>query len=680
MTTGPKPMDDNTFQSVIRARVDDAVAYCGSDLARDNERAIKFYKGDVSDVLPSVDGRSKVVSRDLRDTILAVMPSMVRIFLSREKAVEFEPVGPEDEQWAAQATDYANHIIFKDNSGFTTLYGAMKEAMKSRLGVVKVWWDESTKVSAERFERQDDLTFQAHSMDGEIIEHEEVEGGVDPQTGQPIVLHSYTVKRTSKTGKVCIEGVPFEEFVIARDARSFDRPSIIGHKRHVKVGDLVAMGYDFDEMLELSTSSPDESLDEAKAARSPDEWGDDDEGAGDPASRDVLYGEFYTFVDADGDGILEMRKVCTAGDAYKVVLQEIVDDHPFAIWCPELEPHSAIGLSFYDCLDDIQVIRSQLLRLALDGLSQVVTPRLQVDPQGGVDLKALLENRIGGVVMGRTGAINPITTDKAAPQAAMEAYRLMGEVRQERTGQNQASMGLEADALQSTSRIAANALVQSAQSRVEMIARIYAETGFRRLMRLILRLTHRYQDRERVIRLRNKWVPMNPQQWNPDMDVSVNVGLGNGNPEERAVFLQGFLQIQQSVMQQMGPVNPLVNFDKIRNTLEDLCEVGGRMPDRYRISAEEWAQIQQQMAMQPPQPPKPDPAMLLAEAENKKADAALVKAQSGGMTELLKDDRERDEYEAKYVIDALKAGINPEAVLNIIRMARQATPSIVTGG
>lgn len=666
------PMDDTALQRLVTARIEAAISYTDDRIGTDNAKAMRYYRGDVSEDLPTVEGRSSVVSRDLRDTVQAIMPSLTRIFLSSEKPVEFAPVGPEDMEAAEQATDFVRFVCTVDNAGFSTLYDAMKAGLYQKPGgIVKAWWDESAEVTAQRFEGVDEATMQAHGMDpdAEIIEHE-TDG----------LTHSYTVKRVTRKGKARIEGVPADEFLIAGDARSFDRPSLIGHKTTRRVGELVAMGYDFDQMLELAS---DEGESEEETARNV-VWSHDDDADNDPAMREVVYVEAYMLVDADGDGILEMRKVCTAGEQYKILQQEIVSDHPFAVFCPEPMPHTAVGENIHDSVADIQRIRSNLMRLALDGIAQVVTPRLQVDPTGQVDLKTLLDNRIGGVVIGRTGSITPLMTDKAAPQAAMEAWRAMGEVLQSRTGQNSASMGLEADALQSTSRIAANALVQSAQSRVEMIARIYAETGFKRLYKLVLRLVTQHQDRERVIRLRNKWVPMDPRAWSPDMDVTVNVGLGHGNVEERAMFLQSFLQIQQAAMQQLGPQNPLVNIDKVRNTLEDLCELGGKVPERYLVSAEEWAQVQQQMAQQPQQPPKPDPAEIIAQAEVQKVQAQIARdnaqAQFEQQRELLKDDRERDKVEADIVIRCLEKGINPDAVLTIIRQQRQATPSVIPGG
>lgn len=658
-----EPMDEDTFQTIVRARIDAAAAYADGDLATARERATRYYRGDVSDDLPQIEGRSGVVSRDLRDTVLAILPSLIRMFVGSEKVVEFDPVGPEDEQAAKQATDYANYVFRKANNGFLILHSAFKDALLQRTGLVKVWWDETATVDAEKFTGIDPAALAMFQQDpsAELLDVTQDETGA-----------SFTLKRTTRKGRVRVEAMPPEELIIARDARSFERPSLIGQRTVKTVSDLVAMGYDFDEMLALSGDVAETEEDEAR--RFDGSYSDDE--ALDPAMREVEYVEAYLLVDFDGDGIAELRKVCMAGEVRKVLHHEIVSDHPFADFCPEPEPHTAIGLSLFDCLDDIQLIRTQLLRLGLDGLASTVTPRLGY-LEGRVNLKQLVDARPGGLVgMQTPDSVFPLAKDAGAPAMAMDAYRQMGELRQERTGQNAASMGLSPDLLQSTSRIAANEMVQQAQSRVEMIARVFAETGMRRIFRLILRLSSRYQDRETVTRLRNQWVAVDPRAWNADMDVSVNVGLGTGNTEERAVFLQGILQIQQQVMQQGGPQNPWFNAEKVRNAIEDLCEVGGRLASRYVVTQDEWAQLQQQQAQKPPQPPKPSPEEMLAQVQaqsiQQDAQNKREKLQFDQVMERMRDDRERDKTEAGVILDCLKANIDPAMVLGYLRQHRAA--------
>ena len=409
-------MDDDKFQSIVRSRIQSAVDYVDSDLAPDRERATRFYLGDMKKEAPAPDGRSKVVSRDVRDTVQGIMPSLMRIFMSSEKVVEFQPYGPEDEESADQATDYCNFIVRNDNPGFMVLHSAFKDALIRKTGIVQVWWDKQERVIAKRFEGIDDETFallmqEQEGSEAEVLDHEQ-----DEQTG----THGFTIKAVKRKGKMCIAAVPPEELIIARDAASFDDAALIGRRSYRTVGELVAEGFDYEEMLNLAGDRA--GADEEVLARN--NGFDDSEDKIDPSLREVLWCDVFIRCDADGDGITEIHRVQTAGTNYKIKRRDLVDDHHFADFCPEPEPHRAIGESLADCLDDIQLIRTQLLRLSLDGLAQTVTPRLGYLTNGGVDVKQLLDNRVGGVVgMTRPDGVFPLTTDKGAGRLAGAAAR-----------------------------------------------------------------------------------------------------------------------------------------------------------------------------------------------------------------------------------------------------------------
>jgi hypothetical protein len=686
-----KPLDDDEFNRYVASRIADAVDYIDDEIAEDRETATRFYHGDVSEYLPSIKGRSTVVSYDVRDTVLRILPSLLRIYASGKKAVEFCPEGYEDVEGAAQATDYCNHIFYNDNDGFDFLHSAFKDGLVRKLGIGKVWWETETKVEARRYEGLDDDSFAAFVAEAESVEGVDITEHEARADAQGLLLHDFTVETRKTGGKACVEALPPEEFLIDRRAKTNgEGASILAHRCYKRVGELAAMGYDFDEMLELSGNGESFAVNEERNARNPfDDFQSDDDG-GDPAMRTVLYIEAYVRCDADGDGVLEWRKVCCAGTTYKVLHQELVDDHPFAFFCPEPEPHTFFGLCPADMTMDMQLNRTQMLRLHNDSLAQVVTPRTIALTNAGLNMQQVADNRIGAIIQAnRPDALTPAPTDKSAPAAAMAAYQAFGEIIRDRTGINQASMGLTPDALQSVSRIAANEMVQQGQQSTEMIARFFGE-GMRRVFRLLLRLVTRYQERERIIRLRNKFVPMNPRQWSPDMDVQINVGLGTGNVEEKAAFFREILQIQQQIMQAAGPQNPWVDAEKIRATLEDAVESSGRQFERYFLSSDEWAQMQQKMQQQPLEPPKPDPAEMIAQVESKKIEADIqnqrektqadiqaktAKMQADDLHERMRDDLARDKLDADIVMQAAKMGIQPEQTLAFIQRQRALSAS-----
>lgn len=633
----PEPMDEGRFQAVVSRRVESAIAYA-EQLATDREKATKYARGDISDDLATIPGRSSVVSMDLRDTAMEILPSLMRMYFGQGDPVEFEPKGQEDEEGARQATDYANYIFTKRNNGFMVCWAAFSDALYRRSGPVKVWWDSSESMSAQRYENIDPETFQMMAAAAE----ESGEQIIDPEADEQGNV-SFTLQTVKKDEGMRVEAMPPEELIYTPNAKDLERPLLIGQHTRKTVGELVALGYDYEEMLELSDEG--DEFDIEDQARRQEDAGDD--GDDDPTAREVTYVEAYTLIDKDGDGIPELRKVCCVGENYKVAKDEIVSDHPFANYVPYPEPHTAEGQSLFDVLKDLVLIRSQLLRLGLDGLGSVITPR-QAYRRGAVDLKQLQDARVGGLVgcQDPMSDIVPIQTDKSAPQMAMQAYEQMGAVRQQRTGQNPASAGLTPDILQNTTRIAANEVVQRAQAHVELIARMFGQ-AHKRMFKLILQGVTHYQNKTDTIRLRGKWVPMDPRTWNPDMDVSTNVGLGNGNVEERMMAAQTVLQIQQAIMQAAGPENPWVNAEKIRKTLFDLVSVTGRPPESYFLSADEYQQMQQAKAQQPQQPPEKDP---LVQAEEVKAQAKL-------QSDARQQDIHRDIESDKMILGAMKEAI-----------------------
>lgn len=680
-----KDMDEK-LQRVVRVRIEDAIEYADSEVSKDREKATKYYKGDISDDLPQQPGCSGVVSRDLRDTVQDILPSLMRIFAGSEKPVEFAPTGQEDEEAAEQATDYANYILKKDNSFFLTTHSIFKDALLRKAGIAKVRWMDEETAYAQNFAGISPDVFGVFAAEAEASPFAEISEVEQDDKGNL----SFKVTTRKKKGRVCYDAVPPEEFIISRDARDIETATLCGHRCYKRVYELVGMGYKREKVLDLAGEYDDLTLNGEADAREVDGSGFDDDHETDDDMRQVLYVEAYTRYDLDGDGIAERLKVITLGPAYEVQTSEMVKDHPFADFCPEPEPHTFYGECIADAVMDLQLIRSHLLRLGLDGLSAVVFPRPWY-VEGQVNVKSLLDPK-AMVAMRVPNAAGMFPTDKAAPQMAMEAFRQIGEVRAERTGQNQASMGLEPDALQSTSRLAVNALTQRAQARVEFIARVFAEHGFRRVYKLILDLITRYQDKERMIKLRGKWVPMDPRQWSPEMDVEANVGLGTGNSEEKLAFLTQFLQMQQAIMAQAGPNNPWVNPEKIRNALEDLCEAAGRMASRYVMTTEEWQQAQQAQQQQGGQQDKQDPAMLMAQAEMAKSQASIqnqqqktqadiaqksAELQNKTQSELLADDRERDKFEAQVIIESISKGIDPDFVFERMQMRRMATPTQV---
>jgi len=689
-----EPMDDADLESLVGSELTDATSFVDSELSPVRARAIQYYRGEPFG--NEEEGRSQVVSTDVRDTINGVMPSLMRVFFGSKKVVQFVPRGPEDVASAEQATDYVNFIFTQDNNGFLLCHSVFKDALRGALGVAKYYWEEKVEVKTEHYSGLDEssltLLLNEPGVVGSAVQSMDdpsYQPPVDPMTGAPVVdpmtglpppapqIYSVELKRETKDGRVVVEAVPPEEFLIDRRARSVEDATLVAHRRMMRVSDLVALGYDEDEVrsqmgaFELDTN--DEYIARNPYAESYGPGGTQDD-------KRVLYVEAYVRVDFDRDGISELRKVCTIGPGYKVVMNEPCSHRPFATFCPDPEPHALIGLSIFDMTADLQRIKSAIMRNMMDSLSLSIHPRIGV-VEGQANMDDVLNTEVGGVIrMRQAGAVQPFSVPFVG-QAAFPMLEYLDSVRETRTGMSKAAMGLDAGALQSTTRAAVAATVSAAQQHLELIARVFAETGMRALFKGILKLVVENQDHPRVVRLRNRWVPIYPRSRNSGMDVEVDVALGGGTEEQQVAVLTSIAQKQEQILQTMGPQNPLVSPQQYRNTLARLVQVSG-----FKNADEFFSNPATMPPQPPPPPPPPDPAMILAEVERQKIMADIQNKQAElemkRQQMLLEDDRARDKQEAELMLRAyevqLKYGtqLDLDAIRAMTERPRVASPSV----
>jgi hypothetical protein len=609
-------MTEEELQTTVRSYITDAIQYIDDDISPIRAESTKYYKGDPFG--NEVDGRSQVVSRDVRDSVQAVLPSMMRVFFGSEKVVEFVPRSGEDIAMAEQATDYLNYVIQQDNEAVAIFYSVFKDALMNKGGFIKWWWDDSIEVHTHTFENLDEgalgLILQEDGVEAVSVEARPAPGINEQQAqmmqaqGMPVPqIYDVEIKRQRKRNRVKIETMPPEEFLVDAAATSLDDAMIVGHRTMATVSSLVALGYDR-KMLEEHLS------DEVAFTGTDEYWARyNDRASMSPLSayerRRVLYVEAWCYIDYDGDGIAELRRVCTVGDGYKVVNNESADEIPFAMFACDPEPHVFFGSDLADLTKDIQRIKSAVLRGMLDSLSFALYPRTGV-VEGMVDIDDVLNPEVGSIIrMRQPGMVQQLDVPFLGKEAfPMVAY--LDDMKESRTGQTAASQGLDPDVLQSTTRAAVTATIRGAEQHLEMMARLFAENGFKRLFKGLLRLIITHQDRERVVRLRNEWVPVDPRVWDSSMDCTVNVGLGSGMTDERLAVLNQVVIRQTEALEKLGPNNPLVGLGNIRNTLAKMLEISG-----YKDTDQFFKPLPVDWQPPPPEPPPPTPEELLAQAQ-----------------------------------------------------------------
>lgn len=616
------PMDEEKVRSVVRELINGAITYVDEELTPKRERATKFYRGEPFG--NEEKGRSQVVSTDVRDTVLGVMPSLMRVFHGPERTVELVPGRAEAVQAAAQATDYLYYIYNEDNPGFMETYNWLLDGLVRVVGVMKWWWEETSRTE----------TYQLSGLTAEQVKLLEAEEGVSYKilrqteaTPDTPPLFDCEVTREVREGRARFKTLPSEEAFWNRDARSVEEATIFGHRRVLTVGQAYEQKIaEWDMLVENAGQSTELEFNTEKLAR--DDTAEavtgEDTTTADPSSRPIEVCEVWVRIDQNGDGIPELRKYWTIGEGRVVVDPEgeLVNCRPFAIFCPYPEPHVLGGLSMANMTEDIQRIKSALLRSNLDSLGLAIHPRTWF-VEGAVNPKDVMNTETGAVLRVKApGMVGEFPHD----YVGKESFPLLGymdEVKEQRTGQTKASNGLDADALQSSTKAAVAATLSAAQARTELLARIFAETAFRSLFKGLYQLVRENQDRARMVRLRGEFVEVDPRPWDADMDVRVVVALGAGLTEDKMNLLAMILTEQKALLQALGPNNPLVSLAHYRNAFARMIELGGfRDVDSYikQFTEQQAAQLEQQAAQSPP---PPDPAMLVAQAEAEKAQADI---------------------------------------------------------
>ena len=643
--------NEEELQGVLKSEMDDAKDFI-DQIDEDRADATDYYLGNSPTAQSSM--QSEFVSTDVRDSVLFMLPSIMRTFFGTTKIVEFIPHGPEDINLAKQQTDYINYVIQQKNPGFKVLYDAFKDALIRKTGYVKAYWDDSITASTHEYTNISPEAYQAITLDPnvEVIE-EKIEMQsmtiMNPETGEEMTQEtpaSYDVKirRIKPKDQVVIEAVPTEEVLISRHARDLNSSPYVAHRMVKTVSDLVAMGYDKEQMEQFagSGSAVEEDSYDLEQARNPyaDFSGVD---RADSNSKNVLYVEHYVFYDLDGDGIDERIRVCTVGNGLNIVNATPWDDLPITLFCPDPEPHTSIGSCPADYLMPIQAAKSQIMRDTLDSLGHAIFPRMGI-VEGQVNIDDVLNTDIGQPIRMRApGMVQPFSV----PFVGKEAFPVLSyldEAKENRTGVSKASAGLNAEALQSTTSAAVSATMSGAQGRVELICRHFAD-GMKDLFKLVNSLVIKHQEGQDMMRLNNEFIPVDPRYWDADKDMVVNVGISKNSDEEKFQVLTALSQKQEQIMQTLGPNNPLVNLQQYANTLTKMIEMAGFKDATTFINT-----TVPPMPPQPQEPAKPSPEEMLAQAEAMKAQnlaqKAIIDAETDRMKIIMDDDRNRDEHEA----------------------------------
>lgn len=593
-------MTDLDLCKIVSSLVKDAEAYRDQQ-APDRIRAMEYYDGEMKDT-PSDDGRSKVVSRDVRGEIKKVLPSILRIILGNDKVVEYQPVGQGDEQMAEQATDYVNYLAFPESNGPDAVHDAIDDALRVRNGIIKWYQEKVTEVKVSEHSGLDDMAFAqlVSGDDVEVLAHTEREEMIEgPQGPAPVKAHDVKIKRKTQISRSRLRAVKPEDFLIHPDATCIEDSPVVGENVRLKRSDLVAMGYDrkaIDDLPAAGGDSLDQDIEEQTRRR--DIFYRDDPAA--KAMQEIEYYELLVRVDYDNDGIAELRRLIFAGGLTEKYLLENDewDDVYYADIVCERRPHQWEGNSVADDIMDIQRIKTVLLRQTLDNLYWQNNPQPTVQEGVIVNPEAVTNPAFGQPIRVKQGTdARAALAYNQVPFVADKSFQMLSyldEEKHDRTGISDASSGMAQDALQNMTAKASAMIEQAGIGQTEMMVRTIANC-LRPVFKGLLKLVIQHQDKPRTVRMRKQWVEYDPRTWNADMDATVNTGLGAGTRERDMMMMQIITGLQEKIIASFGADNPLVKPDQLYNGIAKTVEAAGlKSPDLY-FTKPDPQEVQQRM-------------------------------------------------------------------------------------
>ena len=660
-------LSKDQVKNLISVEATKALTYVDTDLRNRRERILDYIHLRMPD-MPTKKGRSKVVDGTVSSQLDLIMPGLMRIVSGGSVLGEYEATTSEDDDMAREATDFVNQIVFRiDNDGPSLLYSFAYDALSQILGVVKSTWLEEIVKTERTIERMSDDEMVAIAFEVEGDPDQEVtayEFDEDPETGE--MFHTFTIETSVNRSRVVHDNIPPEEFVCSVDARTVEDAVLRSHRSFKRAGELIDMGYPKDVVETLPSYEPFNSSLERIARGDNWDWGvttveDED-------LRKIAIHQGILKCNYDGKGLKEWYFVA-AGNTEAIELLEIEEyahQVAFATFCPKPIPHTVFGRCPGDDLVPIQQAKTAILRQTMDNLYLTNTPqrfvnKSKLEPGG---LEAVINAIPGGVVLTNGMPGEAVYTD-SIPFFAEKSFPMLEYQDQEaekRTGMSRSSMALDPDALNNQTATAAKIAETASSTKVETMARIWANGGMTQLFRNTLNILRQFQDYPRRVRIGGKIVMVDPSEWVSvdDWSVTINTGLGTGSRERDMATLNFIMSTQEKIVTALGDGNPFVNAHQISNTLQDTIYAAGfRTPDKYFSLVDE--------DYQPPEspPPQPNPdTVLFAETEKMKAQQRDAEAQQDNQTKQMIESQKQESADIKalkyYELDLAKLEFEKE--------------------
>ena len=588
-------LTDNEILAAIDDEETNAYGYLSGELAHQRAQALNYYYG--ADYGNEEEGRSQVKTSELSDVIESVMPSLMKVFAGGEQVVKFSPRSAEDVEQSEQESDYINWLVLEKSAGFNILYSWFKDALLQKNGYVIASWEETKSALEEVYQglQKEELVYLLQDPSIEVLEHTPSVNAFGEQ------VHDVRISKTDEDGELKIYNIPPEEMLVSVDCPTTNPKdaNFVQWRTIRTISEIRELGYDVaddiadddDYRLELESNARDQY----------DEQSTIQEGA-DASTRRVVFKRTWMRIDTNGDGIAELMFICHIGST--ILHKETVDIIPVSCLTPIPVPHRHIGRSYADLIMDLQLQKSTMLRQIFDNMYLANNARTGIDADN-VNLDDMLTSTPGGVV--RTigppsNSIMPIVVPNVAGNG-FQMLEYIDSLVEVKTGVTKYNQGMDANSLNKTAS-GISQIMSAAQQRIELVSRVFAETGVKDLFQTVHAIVLKHAKKQEIVQLRNKWVAVDPRQWDKRSDMTVTVGLGTGNKDQQLSHIMNILNVMKEAM--AGGV-PIVTPDNLYNAVIELTKNAG-----FKDANKFWTNPKE---IPPKEPPPPDPMIAIKQQE-----------------------------------------------------------------
>lgn len=531
---------DKTIVRRIQADIASAEAYQASTVEPTVKQRYEIYYADKDyyrNRFPILSKTSDLVSTDVADTIEWALPSLMKVFTGSDEVITIAGVTEEDDTKAETMQELLVYQLQRQNKFFPILYNWMKDALITGMGIIKCYW-----------ERTEGYTTEQTTLNNEALQALQ-------QTGVPIVSiegpdiygdfvvtyqSPYYVKNAPK-----IENILVSDFIYSSDAKSLEEANFVAQKRKVTMSYLrerEAQGV-YANIDEIKTEDFRQSKIESPIEQViGDKYNDLTFNQEDKARLEVVIYECYTKMDINGDGILEDMIITICGDTIIRIEQNYMGRHPFFTISPTKDPHRIwVKRSYAELIGELQDLKVALTRQIMHNVALNNDPKMLL-AEDAINIDDYIQGR--KVIRMKSGhSLNevamPMPVHPLSPQTFQFLEYIEGQ-KENRTGITRYNQGLDANSLNKTATGISAILGQSSQ-RLELIARMFAETGIYELFRFMVSLNQKFIDQNTVIRLTNKSLKINPEDLTGNFDLVVNAGISIATKESTIMATQTLL-------------------------------------------------------------------------------------------------------------------------------------------